>query len=363
MPPALFACGAGAYSAGVQEVRSEAATESASEGPGGVGRHAAFGLAVSLGLAALYGLWVTVFAVEVFDPRGPFGLADYAYVSLVVTAMTGFLLATRRYDEARDDTGQLRSLTGLSPREFDELCAPAPRYSTGRLWLFRAVSMAVGLAIIPASASNPSFFFSREAFGPQLFWSVGANTLLFFIIGSTAFHSFASADLPRRISSRIAELDLLDAEQRAPFGRIGLRRAFYWVGGSTVASLLALGLERPFGLFLILGGTFAIATLSFLGPTLAIRERVALAKRSELDRVRARIRQARNVVLDVAQGQDEALRQALPGLLAYEARIEAVHEWPFDLGTVLRFAALLTIAAGSWLGGALVERLLGLALD
>ena len=127
--------------------------------------------------------------------------------------------------------------------------------------------------------------------------------------------------------------------------------------------MLALGLERPFGLLLILGGTFAIATLSFLGPTLAIRERVALAKRSELDRVRARIRQARNVVLDVAQGQDEALRQALPGLLAYEARIEAVHEWPFDLGTVLRFAALLTIAAGSWLGGALVERLLGLALD
>ena len=34
-----------------------------------------------------------------------------------------------------------------------------------------------------------------------------------------------------------------------------------------------------------------------------------------------------------------------------------------QIGTVLRFATLLTITAGSWLGGALVERLLSLALD
>ena len=44
------------------------------------------------------------------------------------------------------------------------------------------------------------------------------------------------------------------------------------------------------------------------------------------------------------------------GSLAYEARIEAVREWPFDVPTLVRFAAFLLLPLGSWLGGALVER-------
>jgi hypothetical protein len=40
-----------------------------------------------------------------------------------------------------------------------------------------------------------------------------------------------------------------------------------------------------------------------------------------------------------------------------------VHEWPFDVSTLARFAAFLLLPLGSWLGGALVEygvsRLLG----
>ena len=38
-------------------------------------------------------------------------------------------------------------------------------------------------------------------------------------------------------------------------------------------------------------------------------------------------------------------------------------EWPFDAGMRLRFLFYLAIPVGSWLGGALVERLLGAALD
>jgi hypothetical protein len=53
----------------------------------------------------------------------------------------------------------------------------------------------------------------------------------------------------------------------------------------------------------------------------------------------------------------------LPGLLAMEARIEGVNTWPFDISTFLRFSALGLLAVGSWLGGAVIERLLGLAVD
>ena len=40
-----------------------------------------------------------------------------------------------------------------------------------------------------------------------------------------------------------------------------------------------------------------------------------------------------------------------------------MREWPFDVPTLLRFLVLALVAAGSWLGGAVVERLLGVFLD
>jgi hypothetical protein len=40
-----------------------------------------------------------------------------------------------------------------------------------------------------------------------------------------------------------------------------------------------------------------------------------------------------------------------------------VREWPFDAPTLTRFFLYVAIPLGSWVGGALVERLLGAALD
>mgnify|MGYP000099034232 CR=1 FL=1 len=42
---------------------------------------------------------------------------------------------------------------------------------------------------------------------------------------------------------------------------------------------------------------------------------------------------------------------------------DARSEWPFDAPTLTRFFLYVAIPLGSWLGGALVERLLGAALD
>jgi hypothetical protein len=39
-----------------------------------------------------------------------------------------------------------------------------------------------------------------------------------------------------------------------------------------------------------------------------------------------------------------------------------VREWPYDAPTLARFAFLVLLAVGSWLGGALVERVVNLFL-
>jgi hypothetical protein len=66
-----------------------------------------------------------------------------------------------------------------------------------------------------------------------------------------------------------------------------------------------------------------------------------------LTRVRAQIAEARQTRDDVR----------LPGLLAWESRVESVPEWPIDAAALRRIALYLLIPLGSWVGGALVERL------
>jgi hypothetical protein len=45
-------------------------------------------------------------------------------------------------------------------------------------------------------------------------------------------------------------------------------------------------------------------------------------------------------------------------LLAYRREIRAISEWPFDLGSATRFGLILVIPPLTWIGAALVERLL-----
>jgi hypothetical protein len=106
----------------------------------------------------------------------------------------------------------------------------------------------------------------------------------------------------------------------------------------------------------------ATGTVALLLPVRGVRERIRETKNAELARIHAAIRGETN-----ALGESVIARRAetvdLADLLAYRAHVQSVHEWPFDAPTMLRFALYLAIPIGSWLGGAMVERLLGAALD
>lgn len=49
--------------------------------------------------------------------------------------------------------------------------------------------------------------------------------------------------------------------------------------------------------------------------------------------------------------------------VAYYQLIESAREWPIDAANVLRFIGYLLLGLGSWLGGAVVERILDTALQ
>ena len=68
----------------------------------------------------------------------------------------------------------------------------------------------------------------------------------------------------------------------------------------------------------------------------------------------------------IVWGSAAAKREAMPSLadlVAYRGLVDAAREWPFDASTVRRFGLYMLIPLGSWLGGALVERLMFLETD
>ncbi len=97
-----------------------------------------------------------------------------------------------------------------------------------------------------------------------------------------------------------------------------------------------------------------MATYAFVGPLAVLRRRILEAKHAELDRIREQIRVAR---ADVAADGPQ-----LANSVAYYQLVESVREWPVDAANLLKFLGYLTLGLASWVGGALVEQLLGSAI-
>jgi len=98
----------------------------------------------------------------------------------------------------------------------------------------------------------------------------------------------------------------------------------------------------------------SMATFAFVGPLVALRHNIVLTKHAELDGLREQIRAARDHP-DVASPQ-------LANAVAYYRLVASAREWPVDAANLLKFLGYLLLGLGSWLGGAVVERILDSAL-
>ncbi len=321
------------------------------------------GLALFAGIAVLYALWSAMFGLVL--PGLDSDEGRVARIRVVIALLTAFLVVTERWDRrcSARDLARLRPLSGCSQSEFASILGELDRFGRRQRLVVGLVGVALGVAVIAATSADPGALLAASAWSADLVWAILANVVLFALMARGFYTGIAARRALDRMARSLARIDLLDRAALHPFARQGLRRAFYWAGGSSIASLLALDLPRLWPLFAILAATVALATLALLEPARVIRGRLGEEKRVELGRVRSRIEGAKGAALGRGGARAGGEAALLPGLLAYEARIESVSEWPFDTPTLLRFAALLVVAIGSWLGGAVVERLLGSVLD
>ncbi|MFQ5512971.1 MAG: hypothetical protein ACE5FG_00925 [Myxococcota bacterium] len=196
---------------------------------------------------------------------------------------------------------------------------------------------------------------------PQLSWAIFRNGLLFWLFLQAGFVDVLIARRLAEIGERWARVDLFDLAPHRPFARRGLRSVLLWMGAVLLVSLMLLapwsGRITIAGLALIVGFAFSALLL----PVRGVHRRILAHKQEELRRVRERIREARAALL-FGRETSTAGEGRMADLISYEARVSAAATWPFDVPTLLRFTLYVTVGIGSWLGGAIVERLLSLAL-
>lgn len=159
---------------------------------------------------------------------------------------------------------------------------------------------------------------------------------------------FARGVVMTRISGRrFAELidhdlkvDLLRIDELSVIGRSSARAALIWLSVAAIICLFFVSGHVPGLVVATVALSAGIAVWIFFRSLKSVHKKIRAAKRAELERVRGEI-----VAVRLQAAHDQTASARLHGLIAYEARIASVHEWPFDQLTLVRVGAYMLIPA------------------
>ena len=262
----------------------------------------------------------------------------------------------------RDSAGDLRDLRGSlhgSPQEFDDhvhRLRHMPRLSL-------LVSTAVALPVTWLLGAN-----RMPWRGPALGESVGVAEVWWFVqagvsmtvIFPVLYAGYWTLRHFARIGRHQVRIDLLDLDALAPFARFGLRLSLWLLGASIFLVLMAAFVEtdplRASARIPLFVPVWVLAVGALVVPSWGLHQAIRDAKAEEIERLREALRGNRNA-LDGSPVAHEAANLSIVELLEYRDRITALREWPFDARALRRFGLYLLIPLASWVGAALVERL------
>lgn len=283
--------------------------------------------------------------------------------AVILTLAMGYLVgATRALREAT--RRNIRALGPLlqPPGEGAALVEDELPLKPAGARLGGVIGIAVALAMPFAIDWGEFYFFTRGYWIPETVWVWAFLVLIGWVGGRLVHASLQGADLFSRLARSQLRVDLFDTRSLAPFVRQGMQTVLVWLGFIAVIALNFLN-ERA-GVVIAFNALAAlvVAVTTLVLPLWGIHEQLVDAKTRELDWVRETIREERQRLREGGEAGSAAAAR-IPGILAYEARVEGVREWPFDVPTLLRLTFYLALPLVSWIGGAFVERLLGAALD
>jgi hypothetical protein len=310
-----------------------------------------------IGTAATSGL---IFALAVGGFMLVSALAGYALVGAASVALdrivpglvSPLLLATalglRRYVDVRQ-RAEAPAFAAILPKDTLVLAALLRPVSSAHTLAPSLAGAAAGAVV--AFLSVPAALY--RSFPAVYLWQSGLIVILCVLFARGVTLAARNGRHLKRIIEDGLRIELLHADRLAVIGRQSARNALVWLTFAAIVCLYFVGGDPGWPTLPILIVCMGIGLVIFLHPMNGVRHRIRAAKAAELDRVRDEIGEASR-----REAHDPAAAARLPGLIAYEARIHAVREWPFDQSTLLRFATYVLIPAIPWFGQAVASNVI-----
>ncbi|HUO91744.1 MAG TPA: hypothetical protein VMU22_02430 [Rhizomicrobium sp.] len=175
---------------------------------------------------------------------------------------------------------------------------------------------------------------------PVFVWFAVAMTLLGAMFARGIVMTRAGSRSFSRRVARHLKVDLMRVDELFVIGRRAARSALVWLSVAAIICLFFVGSHTPLFIIGMIVAAAGMAIWIFFRSLEEVHRKIRQAKRAELDHVRSQIAAAKTDA-----HHDHTAAAKLHGLIAYEARIAAVKEWPFDQWTLVRVSAYVLIPA------------------
>jgi len=254
------------------------------------------------------------------------------------------------------DLEQLKSRLRQKDTSFEAIFALKNRPAQSMGQAFRLAGLLGGFFLV--FTDSTSYLGTERALtNPGFVWSLIRLPLFVWLICTLIVSDLNATRTYWKLGRHQVDVDLLDIQSLQSFTSRGLRSALTWILFSIIFSLFWLGDSASEQNVLLLIVMLTMATAAFALPLIGVHQEIKSVKVTELDRLRNEIRTERSVVIDQPSTENIS-NPRLANLISYYHFIEQVREWPIDAANLLRFFLYLIIGLGSWLGGAVVERML-----
>jgi len=277
--------------------------------------------------------------------------SDAGWPAFVLSLLCVTALAMQRYAriaEARDVADYAKILTGGVTSALD-VTSVAPREA--RYGRATAVGIAIGLFVSGVIRFSE---FREGHLIPNLTmaWFAAVTTFMIALFTRGVEQTRAGSRGYARTLHAELKIDLLRIDQLSVLGRSAARTAVLWFVISAVVCLFFVGGDLNWLTSLLTAACAAMGVIMFINIVSRIHRLIVVAKRAELERIRARIDALRESL-----HEDAFASAKLHGLLAYEKRISDAPEWPFDQTTAVRVGASALILTVPWFGQAVAAYL------
>jgi ABC-type multidrug transport system fused ATPase/permease subunit len=312
-----------------------------------------FATAAVLFLFLMAWFFATAFAEGVAlitrDMAGNIQIESALRMAFTLTLMLCAALFIQRYTRVQERKDKPAFAAVLRPGTLETRYLTTLTPPGARLPAFTAIGIAIGILV-----SWPLFGHAMLAVEHPAY----ATFIWFFIVDTLLITSFTrgvelsragSLSMARAIDADLV-VDLLRIDLLSVWGRSAARFALIWFTVSAVACLFFIGNGLNAFTIAMLATFLALGIWMFIRPMERVHHRIREAKAEELERVRGEIDQVRAAAVNDANAATR-----LQGLLAYETRISAAPEWPFDQTTLFRVIASALILTVPWFGQAVAQ--------